>query len=213
MINRLQDMSMGYFDSGPIQMHIVGSFSDTRGYSEELIHAVLNYAHKHPMELELSTACVGELNTIIRGDIPWPILFGVGVNVQTGEIFPATFPDKGPDIPLRNARLFTGTHCLMEIYNSTIGVLRIGPFHYEPLRCANIMLQESDEFIINHLSSSPEVEPPHVVNEIKNALRHIQEHPFPEVTIFRENKPRYYRKDENGHWNFVLLDFRFDQLT
>ena len=32
------------------------------------------------------------------------------VNVKTGEIFPATFPEKGPDMPLRNARHFTGGH-------------------------------------------------------------------------------------------------------
>lgn len=64
--------------------------------------------HKHPMEIDLTQACVGELNTIQRGEINWPIIYGVGVNIRTGEIFPASFPDKGPDIPLRQARNFTG---------------------------------------------------------------------------------------------------------
>lgn len=54
----------------------------------------------------------------------------------------------------------------MEIYDYGSGLLRIGPFHYEPMRCANIMLQESDEFILQHLSTSPEVEPSHVVGEV-----------------------------------------------
>ncbi len=36
----------------------------------------------------------------------------IGVNLKTGDIFPATYPDKGPDIPLRGARLFTGSHCV-----------------------------------------------------------------------------------------------------
>jgi len=31
-----------------------------------------------------------------------------GVNVKTGELFPATFPDKGPDQALRSARHLTG---------------------------------------------------------------------------------------------------------
>lgn len=57
--------------------------------------------HKHPMEIDLTQACVGELNTTMRGDTNWPIVYGVGVNTRTGEIFPATFPDKGPDIQLR----------------------------------------------------------------------------------------------------------------
>jgi len=56
----------------------------------------------------LTQACVGELNTILRGDINWPIIYGVGVNIKTGEIFPATFPDKGPEMLLRSARNFTG---------------------------------------------------------------------------------------------------------
>lgn len=58
--------------------------------------------HKHPMEIDLTQACVGELNTTVRGgDTNWPIVYGVGVNTRSGEIFPATFPDKGPDIQLR----------------------------------------------------------------------------------------------------------------
>lgn len=61
------------------------------------------------MEIDLTQACVGELNTRNgRGDINWPIIYGVGVNIKTGEIFPASFPDKGPDLQLRQARNFTG---------------------------------------------------------------------------------------------------------
>lgn len=72
------------------------------------------------MEIDLTQACVGELNTIQRGEINWPIIYGVGVNIRTGEIFPASFPDKGPDIPLRQARNFTGgqTVCAIFSFNS-----------------------------------------------------------------------------------------------
>jgi hypothetical protein len=55
---------------------------------------------------------------------------------------------------------------LLEIYDYTSGLLRIGPFHYEPLRSASILLQESDEFILRHLTTSPDVEPPHVVGQV-----------------------------------------------
>lgn len=60
------------------------------------------------MEVDLTLACVGELNTTIRGGIHWPMVYGVGVNIKTGEIFPANFPDKGPDQALRCARHLTG---------------------------------------------------------------------------------------------------------
>lgn len=32
----------------------------------------------------------------------------IAVMVKSGEVFPANFPDKGPEQPLRLARLFTG---------------------------------------------------------------------------------------------------------
>lgn len=72
------------------------------------------------MEIDLTQACVGELNTVLRGDINWPILYGVGVNIKTGEIFPATFTDKGPDQALRHARNFTGGQTVFEylLYNT-----------------------------------------------------------------------------------------------
>ncbi len=95
------------------------------------------------------------------------------MNIKTGEIFPATFPDKGPDLPLRHSRIFSGSPALLEIYDYSSGLLRIGPFHYEPLRCADIMLQESDDFILQHLTTSPEVEPAHIVNEVNKICNHF----------------------------------------
>lgn len=112
--------------------------------------------HKHPLEIDLTQACVGELNTIVRGDLNWPIIYGIGVNIKTGEIFPAAFTDKGPDLQLRMARNFTGGQTVsipkkhsstfmiynvftillqvLDIYDSQLGMLRIGPFNYDPLR-------------------------------------------------------------------------------
>lgn len=64
--------------------------------------------HKQAAEIDLTLCCVGELNTTVRGGIHWPVIYGIGLNVKTGEIFPATFPDKGPEQPLRGARQLTG---------------------------------------------------------------------------------------------------------
>lgn len=44
----------------------------------------------------------------MRGNINWPILYGIAVNINSGEIYPAAFTDKGPEMPLRQARNFTG---------------------------------------------------------------------------------------------------------
>lgn len=64
--------------------------------------------HKQPLDLDLITCCVGELCTINRHGIPWPAIYGIGVNIKTGDIFPGTFADKGPDLDIRTARTLAG---------------------------------------------------------------------------------------------------------
>ena len=38
----------------------------------------IGFAISQPVELELVLACVGDVNTVMRGNIPWPILYGFG---------------------------------------------------------------------------------------------------------------------------------------
>ena len=90
---------------------------------------------------------------------------------------------------------------LHEIYDCSREELRIGPFSYEPMRAVDIWLQQSDEFLLQSLSSVPEVVPPHFVQQLRTTLKRIKDDPYPAVTIFNSNCPRYYRKDSNlGHW-------------
>lgn len=160
--------------------------------------------HKHHLEIDLTQACVGELNTILRGDINYPIIYGVGVNIKTGEIFPATFLDRGPDRQLRDARNFMGAQSILDIYDSSLGMLRIGPFNYDPLRGVDLWLSQTDEFLLQHLSTSPDVEPPHFTMQIRATIKFIQDNQFPAITVFRDNRPRYYRRDEStGCWTLV----------
>ena len=58
--------------------------------------------------MDLLTCCIGELYTLHRNGIPWPAFYGIGVNVRSGEIFPAQFTDRGPDLDIRYARTLTG---------------------------------------------------------------------------------------------------------
>lgn len=45
-------------------------------------------------------------------------------------------------------------------------MLRIGPFNYDPIRGVDLWLAQNDEFLLRHLSTSPEVEPPHFPNQV-----------------------------------------------
>ncbi|CAL1679997.1 unnamed protein product [Lasius platythorax] len=200
MIQRVTELSpIGY--EGRLELQLVGGYSDPRNYSEELFYTILSAFHKQPVEIDLTLCCVGELNTAVRVGIHWPVIYGIGLNVKTGEIFPATFPDKGPDQALRCARQLTGGQQVLDIYDCALGLLRIGPFNYDPLRGVDLWLAQSDQFILQHLSTSPEVEQPHFVSQVRATLKYIQDNQFPAVTVFRDNKPHYYRRDETtGAW-------------
>ncbi|KAF7386720.1 hypothetical protein HZH68_012374 [Vespula germanica] len=200
MVQRVTELAIG-FPEGRLELQLVGGYSDPRNYSEELFYNILSAFHKQPVEIDLTLCCVGELNTTVRAGIHWPVIYGIGLNVKTGEIFPATFPDKGPDQPLRCARQLTGGQQVLDVYDCTLGLLRIGPFNYDPLRGVDLWLAQSDQFILQHLSTSPEVELPHFVSQVRATLKYIQDNQFPAVTVFRDNRPHYYRRDEaTGVW-------------
>jgi protein N-terminal asparagine amidohydrolase len=55
---------------------------------------------------------------------------------------------------------------VLDVYDCQLGLLRIGPFNYDPLRGVDLWLEQTDEFILQHLSTSPEVEPPHFVMQV-----------------------------------------------
>lgn len=52
------------------------------------------------------------------------------------------------------------------MYDISSGLLKIGPFNYEPSRGVDLWLKQSDELILQHLSTTPDVEPPHFVSDV-----------------------------------------------
>ncbi|CAH1119371.1 unnamed protein product [Phaedon cochleariae] len=155
--------------------------------------------HQHPVEIHLTLACVGQMNTDIRDGIPWPILYGVGVSVKTGEIFPATFPDKGPEEHLRSARHLSGNRRILDIYDPATGLLTISPFDYSCPVGADFLEGQDDRFVLENLSTSPEVEPPHFVAQIRATFRYMRDNPAERV--FQGGKPRCFKRDDrSGLW-------------
>lgn len=199
MIRKVQELTMNNVE-GRLELHLIGGFLDHRRYSEELSLQLIYSFQKQPVPVHLVTACIGELNNSLRGNINWPVIYGIGVNVKNGEIFPASFPDKGPDMALRCARHFTRCYEMLDVYDCNLSLLRIGPFNYEPLRGVDLWLSQNDDFIRQHLSTSPEVEPPSFALQVRSTLKFIQQNPFPGVTVFPDNRPHFFRKDEHGIW-------------
>lgn len=125
MIQRIQSLSYHY--EGRLQLHLIGGFSDRNRVAHNLSVSLLRESllkfiakseiypilyvemlHKNRFEMDLETCTIGDLCTLHRNGVPWPVIYGIGVNVKTGDIFPAQFNEKGPDMDLRLARTLTG---------------------------------------------------------------------------------------------------------
>ena len=193
--------------SGKIELGLFGGFLDNQGTSEELAVSILEVIQNHHESIHLTSACmVGFNDTIDEKGLHKPIVFGVAVGIQDGEMFPATFEDKGPDECIRHARIFTGIKKMTEVYNSRYQELRILPYEYEEDISWMIpfFLSAPDEEVLEHLSSSPHCEPSDFVENTKATLHHILTHPKPLKTIFPGGKPRVHkRRAGNDGWQLV----------
>ncbi|XP_054762807.2 protein N-terminal asparagine amidohydrolase-like [Lytechinus pictus] len=185
---------------GRLELHIFGGFCDSRGESVEISANVFSIFHKCVHDIHLVTACMSELNDTVKDGIHWPILYGVAVNVNSGEIFPASFADKGPDKPLRSVYTLFGNHHMRNVYDHSSGLHMISPFTYRAMPYISNWLLQPDSFIREHLSTSPEVEPPYFEEGIRDAIRWVMNHPHPTLTVFPGNKPRVYTKNQHGLW-------------
>ncbi|XP_047923065.1 protein N-terminal asparagine amidohydrolase isoform X2 [Anser cygnoides] len=192
-------------DYGRLELHLVGGFNDDRQLSQKLTNQLLRAFDLQPDEVHLVTFCVTELNDREEKDIHFPIIYGIAVNVKTAEIFPATFPEKGPDEDLRSAHILTGAR-LTNIYDAKKEQLHIGPYFWRPFPHVDFWLEQDDQQILQNLSTSPLAEPPHFVSHIRSTLTFLKEHPFPSRSLFPDRKPRVYRKNQDGLWEQVCSD-------
>ncbi|KAM6249760.1 protein N-terminal asparagine amidohydrolase isoform 2-T2 [Porphyrio hochstetteri] len=190
---------------GRLEVHLVGGFNDDRQLSQKLTNQLLRAFDLQPDDVHLVTFCVTELNDREEEDIHFPIVYGIAVNVKTGEIFPATFPVKGPDEDLRSAHVLTGA-TLTNIYDAEVEQLHIGPYFWRPFPHVDFWLEQDDEQILQNLSTSPLAEPPHFVSHIRSTLTFLKAHPFPSRSLFPDRKPRIYKKNSDGLWEQVCSD-------
>ncbi|XP_078610871.1 protein N-terminal asparagine amidohydrolase-like [Branchiostoma floridae x Branchiostoma japonicum] len=188
---------------GRLELHLVGGFCDDRCMSEQLTLELIEEFNRVKDNICLQTACVSELNDVVKDQVHWPVIYGIAVDVRSGEMFPAKFTDKGPDQALRHARNYTGKHEMLNIYDSTKRELNIGPFHYERFHDADRWLEQPDRIILKYLSTSPLVEPPDFVENTRAALKFLLEHPHPVETVFPRGRGKVYRRNTAGQWELA----------
>lgn len=183
---------------GRLELHLVGGFNDESKTSHKLSLNILAAFQKQKEDIHLETCCITEMNDIVVGETHRPVVYGIGINVKTGEVFPASFPHKGPAEELRSARTFTGGQ-MAEIYDSSRRLVKIGPCKWSPNLDIAFWLAQDDDTILKYLSTSPMAEPPHFVQHMKSTIQFLLQHPNSD-SLFPGGQPQLYHRTERGDW-------------
>uniref|UniRef100_A0A8C1V3A0 Protein N-terminal asparagine amidohydrolase n=1 Tax=Cyprinus carpio TaxID=7962 RepID=A0A8C1V3A0_CYPCA len=183
---------------GRLELHLVGGFDDDRRTSHSLSLSILAAFQKQTEEIHLETCCITDMNDIIKDGIHRPVVYGIGVNVKTGHVFPASFTHRGPAEELRSARSFSGGQ-MVEVYDSSRELVKIEPCRWTPNNDMAFWLSQDDETILQYLSTSPHAEPPHFVHHIKSTIQFLLDHPSADG-LFPGGQPQLYRRAEDGRW-------------
>ncbi|MBN3320969.1 NTAN1 amidohydrolase, partial [Atractosteus spatula] len=183
---------------GRLELHLVGGFDDDMRTSHNLSFQLLAAFDRQTEDIHLVTCCISELNDVVSGGTHRPVVYGIGVDVRSGDVFPASFPSRGPAEDLRSARTFAGGQ-MANIYDAGRGLVRIGPCKWSPNPDIAFWLTQDDDTILKHLSTSPLVEPPHFVQHIKSTIRFLLEHPNPD-SLFPGGEPQLYCRSAEGGW-------------
>nr|XP_040563737.1 uncharacterized protein LOC121113994 [Lepeophtheirus salmonis] len=188
--------------SSSLTIDIVGGFLDTRDTSKQILCTILNGLIQFPESFHLRTPCFGEFNTLIKKGIPWPKVYGVAIDIQSREIFPANFIFAGPARALRHVRLSFSKGKkggIVDIFDDEEGLLRLDPFHYEPLSDYYIknLLSMPPQYLIKHISTSPEVEKDNFLPNFIECIQFMKRHPDSKA-VFPNGKPCCFKYDTSS---------------
>ena len=198
-------------------INIFGGYEDENDISEELSTDLLRHLIRSEYNFALDYCVIGSFNTSFgdeksKSKYPRPMIYGVAVNVDSGEIFKAEFPDHGPDDVLRHVRLSFRS---FESYEQYYGIRddfyedfdnETGEFIIEPFTFSNnsancsFVLKCPDKYILENMSTSPKVEPKNFCSGMRSAVKMVLDHPDPGVSMFPGNNARRYVFEENSQW-------------
>ncbi|XP_066545434.1 protein N-terminal asparagine amidohydrolase [Amia ocellicauda] len=186
---------------GRLELHLVGGFDDDMKTSQKLSLSLLATFHSQKEDIHLVTCCITELNDVVSEGIHRPAVYGIGINVKSGEVFPGSFPSRGPAEELRSARTFTGGQ-MANIYDSSKELVKVGPCKWSPNMDIGFWLMQDDDTILKYLSTSPQVEPPHFIQHIKSTIQFLLDHPSPD-SLFPGGQAQLFHRTEQGSWERV----------
>jgi len=181
-------------------LYIMGGFIDSRKISQEVTNELFKLFIDSSDSFYLKLCAVTELNDTLRNEIHYPKAYGLGYNIKTSSVFKCNkFSDKGPDLTIRNARHFS-QNGNMNIFKTLTSQLAIGPFDYDPIEYADRLIKLPDKLLLKYFSTSPEQEPDHFIDNLRQTFKCMIEHPNPCLTYFINSRTFVYSKQEDGSW-------------
>uniref|UniRef100_A0A803TI24 Protein N-terminal asparagine amidohydrolase n=1 Tax=Anolis carolinensis TaxID=28377 RepID=A0A803TI24_ANOCA len=130
-------------ECGRLEVHLTGGFNDDRHLSQQLTNQLLRAFDNLQNSIHLVTFCVTDLNDRQEKGNNFLFIYGITVNVKTGEVFHTTFPDRGSVEDLRSASILTGAK-MVNIYDSRKEELSIEPYFWMPFPHVDIWLQQDN---------------------------------------------------------------------
>eukprot|EP00294_Goniomonas_avonlea_P016288 CAMPEP_0114544820 /NCGR_PEP_ID=MMETSP0114-20121206/3076_1 /TAXON_ID=31324 /ORGANISM="Goniomonas sp, Strain m" /LENGTH=336 /DNA_ID=CAMNT_0001729217 /DNA_START=22 /DNA_END=1032 /DNA_ORIENTATION=+ len=166
-------------DVSVIHTTLVGGYQDENEHSRQNLNEVAWFLVKSRWDFLLKTTCVGETNTMRSEGATHnlPRVTGIGVEIETGHVFPARFADRGPVPTLRHLR-FLSPEYACNIFDRATHAIRISKFNYttDPNHI-KYLLRLSDKALLQQVSTSPFAESPTFVKDMRAALQFNLEHP------------------------------------
>ncbi|KAG2455672.1 NTAN1 amidohydrolase, partial [Polypterus senegalus] len=89
---------------------------------------------------------------------------------------------------------------MVNIYDSPGEQIRIGPYSWLSNKDISVWLEQDDQTILKHMSTSPLVEPPHFVTHMKATIQFLLENPRAE-TLFPGGQSHVYKRSAHGSWD------------
>jgi len=173
--------------------HLVGGYCDEKDQGKLLTNKILEVFSNSAVNIHLDTFFTDRLNTEQKPKIgPVPRTQGAAIHTQTGQvILVSNFKFRGPEIPLRSIHSFLGSHQLQNIYDPHTNHMTLGPYYYQPwTKEAKLLLNNSDKELLQNMSTSPKVEGPNFVKEMRRALGWLVKNP--NCDMYFKGKPRVY---------------------
>ena len=82
-------------------------------------------------------------------------------------------------------------------------MIEIRPFNYRYPPEVVVWALQSDDFILQNFSTSPDVEPEHFASDMRRVFQFVATNPFPMHSIFSARQSLKFSLSHQGEWHQV----------